>query len=181
MFRYITHDTSDLRYPFILIHKWFLTFQGGDIATRKLFLAKEEWFCQLNLLPRSARCSGCLQVLDFGADYDVEVWITHRDSCSGIEKRMMIAVAKTLEFPAGDMDEYDSDEAYHGREDQWQPVNECVPNDKWCGGDTGDIDGNSIASGNDCHCRKNLKLLQSHHDVESFSTQAAVLAQSGVG
>ncbi|KAG7445465.1 uncharacterized protein BT62DRAFT_994917 [Guyanagaster necrorhizus] len=130
-FRYLTHDTSDIRQPVLCIHKWFLNLQGGDAVRRKNFLAKEEWLFKPSLLRMSARCSGCLGVINFEEDYDVNAWTRHRDSCKGIEERMMIAVSKELEFPAGDMDEYDSDDAFYGPDDGWEPVKQSVPDEKW--------------------------------------------------
>ncbi|KAK0460384.1 uncharacterized protein EV420DRAFT_1531972 [Desarmillaria tabescens] len=127
----MTHNTTDLRNPVIFIHKWFLTLQGGDATMRKTFLTKEEWLCLSSLSRKGARCSGCLRVVEFHVEYDADAWTAHRDLCSAIEKRMMTAVARALEFPAGDMDEYGLDEAYYGHEDQWSPVNNCTPDDRW--------------------------------------------------
>ncbi|KAK0230353.1 hypothetical protein IW262DRAFT_396550 [Armillaria fumosa] len=67
---------------------------------RKRFLLVEEWIVP-NLLSRGACvCAGCEELVVFrDRDYDVDVWVRHRDGCSGIEKRMMAAVAKDLSVP----------------------------------------------------------------------------------
>lgn len=67
---------------------------------RKRFLRTEEWIVP-NLLSRGACvCAGCEELVAFrNRDYDVDVWMRHRDGCSGIDKRMMAAVAKDLSIP----------------------------------------------------------------------------------
>ncbi|KAG7445448.1 uncharacterized protein BT62DRAFT_195324 [Guyanagaster necrorhizus] len=100
----------------------YINGQGGHIVMGKLFLDKEEWLRKPSLLERSTRCSGCLGIINFEEDYDVDVWTRHRDSCRGIEERMMITIARALEFPARDMDEYDMlhrQWLWTGREGAW--------------------------------------------------------------
>ncbi|KAK0206951.1 hypothetical protein DFS33DRAFT_1318042 [Desarmillaria ectypa] len=67
---------------------------------RKRFLLDEEWIIP-NLLSRGACvCAGCEELIVFrDRDYDVDVWVRHRDRCSGIEKCMMAAVAKDVNIP----------------------------------------------------------------------------------
>ncbi|KAG7445453.1 uncharacterized protein BT62DRAFT_195457 [Guyanagaster necrorhizus] len=109
----------------------YINGQGGHIVMGKLFLDKEEWLRKPSLLERSTRCSGCLGIINFEEDYDVDVWTRHRDSCRGIEERMMITIARALEFPARDMDVHDSGDAFCGPDDGWEPVKQSVLDEKW--------------------------------------------------
>ncbi|KAK0190528.1 hypothetical protein F5146DRAFT_1194478 [Armillaria mellea] len=67
---------------------------------RKRFLLAEEWIVPNRLSRGACVCAGCEELVVFrDRDYDVDVWVRHRDGCSGIEKRMMAAVAKDLSVP----------------------------------------------------------------------------------
>ncbi|KAK0491436.1 hypothetical protein IW261DRAFT_88777 [Armillaria novae-zelandiae] len=67
---------------------------------RKRFLLAEEWIVPRLLSRGACVCAGCEELVVFrGRDYDVDVWVRHRDGCSGIEKCMMAAVAKDMSVP----------------------------------------------------------------------------------
>ncbi|PBK59833.1 hypothetical protein ARMSODRAFT_771459 [Armillaria solidipes] len=85
--------------PVFVVSKKFSTLDDSkpDPELCRKFLLEDPWIAVRGIYSDFVVCSGCRSIIAGEEDYqrDIEAWISHRDSCAGIEDKILNAIVQS--------------------------------------------------------------------------------------